>query len=310
MPLDAHAQAVLAAFADLPPLDVSTVTIDHYRAFLAAGMAPAEPEALTAVSDVVAAGAAGPIAARVYHPDGDGPLPVVAFFHGGGFVSLGLDSHDALCRRLARLSGALVVSFDYRLAPEHPFPAAAHDAVAALRWLRTHAAELGGDAARIAVAGDSAGGNLAAVASQQLRGDAAEPCHQLLFYPVIDGAAEAASYREHVSVGFLPAELMRWFWQQYLAGADAHHALASPIRSANLAGLAPATVFTAECDPLRDEGEAYARALAAAGNTVELKRWDGQFHGFASLLGVLPAADAAVAEGAAALRRAFATVAA
>jgi acetyl esterase len=130
----------------------------------------------------------------------------------------------------------------------------------------------------------------------------------LLFYPVIDGAAEAASYREQDNVGFLPAVLMRWFWQLYLAGADAHDALASPIRSTNLHGLAPATVFTAECDPLRDEAEAYARALAAAGNEVTLKRWDGQFHGFASLLGVLPSADAAVAEGAAALRRAFAAV--
>jgi len=308
MPLDAHAQAVLAAFADLPPLDPATLTIEHYRAFLAAGQRPVEPEPLAAVNELIAHGATGPIAARAYHPGGDGPLPVVAFFHGGGFVSLGLDSHDALCRRLARLSGALVVSFDYRLAPEAPFPAAAHDAVAAVRWLFAHAAALGGDPVRIAVAGDSAGGNLAAVAAQQLKGDSAAPCHQLLFYPVIDGAAEAASYREQDNVGFLPAALMRWFWQLYLSGADAHDALASPIHSAKLAGLAPATVFTAECDPLRDEGEAYARALAAAGNEVELKRWDGQFHGFASLLNVLPAADAALLEGAAALRRAFAAV--
>ncbi|MCW3479696.1 alpha/beta hydrolase [Neisseriaceae bacterium JH1-16] len=308
MPLDAHAQAVLAAFADLPPLDPATLTIEHYRAFLAVGMVPGEPEPLAQVSDLVAQGAAGAIAARAYHPGGNGPLPVVAFFHGGGFVSLGLDSHDALCRRLALLSGALVVSFDYRLAPEAPFPAAAHDAVAAVRWLHAHAAALGGDPGRIAVAGDSAGGNLAAVAAQQLRGDAAEPCHQLLLYPAVDGAADTASYHEHVNVGFLPAALMRWFWQLYLGDADAHDPLASPLRSAKLAGLAPATVFTAECDPLRDEGEAYARALAATGNAVELKRWDGQFHGFASLLGVLPAADAAVAEGAAALRRAFAAV--
>jgi len=308
MPLDAHAQAVLAAFADLPPLDPATLTIEHYRAFLAAGMVPGEPEPLAAVTDLVAQGAAGPLAARAYHPGGNAPLPVVAFFHGGGFVSLGLDSHDALCRRLARLSGALVVSFDYRLAPEAPFPAAAHDAIAAVRWLHAHVATLGGDPTRIAVVGDSAGGNLAAVAAQQLRGDAAEPCHQLLLYPAVDGAADTASYREHVNVGFLPAALMRWFWQLYLGGGNAHDALASPLRSANLTGLAPATVFTAECDPLRDEGEAYARALAAAGNAVELKRWDGQFHGFASLLNVLPAADAAVAEGAAALRRAFAAV--
>jgi acetyl esterase len=232
---------------------------------------------------------------------------VVAFFHGGGFVSLGLDSHDALCRRLAKLSGALVVAFDYRLAP---FPAPVHDAITALRWLHQNAAVLGGDAQRLAVAGDSAGGNLAAVACQQLRNEPACPRHQLLFYPVLDGAADSASYREFAEGYFLTAELMRWFWQHYLAGADPLHVCASPARQPNLAGIAPSTIFTAECDPLRDEAETYAQALAAAGCEVTLQRWDGQFHGFASLLGLLPAADAALEQGAAALRQALAPIAA
>jgi acetyl esterase len=291
MPLDSYAQGMLAAFNSLPQPDVATLTVADYRAGLASQVLTITPDPLPSVQDLTAQGSDGPIAARAYHPGGTDPLPVVAFFHGGGFVSLGLDSHDALCRRLAKLSGALVVAFDYRLAPEHPFPAPVHDAIAALRWLHQDAAALGGDAQRLAVAGDSAGGNLAAVACQQLRNEPACPRHQLLFYPVLDGAADSASYREFADGYFLTAELMRWFWQHYLAG------------------IAPSTIFTAECDPLRDEAETYAQALAAAGCEVTLQRWD-QFHGFASLLGLLPAADAALEQGAAALRQALAPIAA
>jgi acetyl esterase len=308
MPLDSAAQQLLAALSSLSQPDPATLTVAAYRAQLASQTLPIQPDPLPSVRDLSAQGAAGAIAARAYHPGGDGPLPVVAFFHGGGFVSLGLDSHDALCRRLAKLSGALVVAFDYRLAPEHPFPAPLEDAIAALRWLHRHAAELGGDADRLAVAGDSAGGNLAAAASLRLRGEAPCPRHQLLFYPVIDAAADSASYREFADGYFLTAGLMHWFWRHYLAGATPRQPDASPLHHPDLAGTPDTTIFTAECDPLRDEGEAYAHALSAAGVRVMLKRWNGQFHGFASLLGLLPAADAALEEGAAALRNSLSPI--
>ncbi|MWK37536.1 alpha/beta hydrolase fold domain-containing protein [Actinomadura sp. J1-007] len=234
-------------------------------------------------------------------------LPVVVFFHGGGFVLCGLDSHDRLCRALTAGSGAIVMAVDYRLAPEHPFPAAVEDARAAVAWASRNAAALGGDPARLAVAGDSAGGALAASACLHAR-DRGGPhvAFQLLIYPVTDAAQDTASYRDHAEGGFLTAAHMRWFWEQYLSDpAQAADPDASPLRADDLSGLPPACVLTAECDPLRDEGEAYAARLAEAGVPVQSRRFEGAFHGFASLDHVLPVAGEAQRIAAEALRNAL-----
>jgi acetyl esterase len=288
----------------MPKPDFGTLTVAHYRAGLAA-FPPLPPleDALATVEDGALEGAAGPLAMRLYRPLGDGPHPLTVFFHGGGFVSCGLDTHDNICRRLAAQAGTMVVSVDYRLAPEHPFPAAADDAVAALRWLHAHAASLGADPARIALAGDSAGANLAAGAALEA-GVALR--HQLLLYPVIDAACASASYTALADAPMLSADMMRWFWRQYLPNAQAaSDPRAALLRHGALQSAPPTTVVTAECDPLRDEGEAYALALAQAGVPVTLRRWPAVFHGFASLLGPLDAARAAVDHAACQLRQAF-----
>nr|WP_077038383.1 alpha/beta hydrolase [Pelomonas sp. KK5] len=291
-----------AGLAQLPRPDFSRLSVEHYRAGLA--MFPPLPLLHDAVAEVVDSEAAG-IAVRLYRPKGlSGPLPLTVYFHGGGFVACGLDSHDNICHRLAVRGGTLVASVDYRLAPEHPFPAPVEDAVAALQALHAQATGLGADPARIAVAGDSAGAHLAAVAALE----AGVPLrHQLLLYPVIDSRCTALSHHELAEAPMLSAEQMRWFWRQYLPhasqAADPRVAL---LRREDLARAAPATVITAQYDPLRDEGEAYAQALVKAGVPVAQRRWPGVFHGFASLLGPLDAACEAVDHGAAQLARSFA----
>ena len=307
MPLDTEAQAFADALAKVPMPDFATASVADYRAFLAA-FPPLPGDAVASVEDRSLPGPGGSLKIRVYHPQPGTCLPLTVFFHGGGFVSLGLDSHDKLCRRLALQAETVVVAVDYRLAPEQRFPAAVDDACAAVRWLHAQADSIGADPARIAVAGDSAGGNLAAVVAQQLRGPG-EPrlCHQLLLYPVIDSACESASFREFAQGAMLSAEMMRWFWSQYLSRAEEGLGpRASPLRQTSLRLLPAATVITAECDPLRDEGEAYAQALSAAGVAVSQRRWPGQFHGFVSLLGQLAEADRALDFAAASLRQAFA----
>jgi len=301
MSLDPQAQALAEGLAQVPMPDPATLTIAAYRAFLA-GFPPLPGEPIAAVHERSLPRPGGGLKLRIYHPQPEARLPLTVFFHGGGFVSCSLDSHDALCRRLARLASTVVASVDYRLAPEHRFPAAVDDACAAVRWLHAQAADIGADGSRIAVAGDSAGGNLAAVAAQQLP---SLLCHQLLFYPVTDSACASASFDEFARGTMLTADLMRWFWGQYLGTHDGGDPRASPLRQTRLQGLPAATIITAECDPLRDEGEAYAAALAGAGVATRQRRWPGQFHGFASLLGPLDAAAQAVEFAATALRQAF-----
>jgi acetyl esterase len=240
---------------------------------------------------------------RVYRPDVAGPLPAVVYFHGGGWVVGSIESHDPVCRALAARTPCTVVSVDYRLAPEHRFPAAVDDAWAATTWVAEHAAELGVDPARIAVAGDSAGGNLAAAVALRARDAGLPLALQVLTYPVTDYDLDSAGYRAHGSGLNLTRAKMEWYWQQYLGSGDGSHPDASPSRAADLAGVAPALVQTAEHDPLVFEGEEYARALQAAGVPTRLTRYDGQIHGFVRLAALCgPAAVDAIEEIAAALR--------
>ena len=309
MTLDPHVEGMLKALAAYAAPDFSTMTAPAYRAGIAGRNGLLGPgDSVARSEDREIAGPGGPLALRLYYPDVPGPLPLTLFFHGGGFVACGLDTHDNICRCLAVRARTLVVAVDYRLAPEAPFPAAVHDAMAALEWLRAHAVEIGGDAQRIALAGDSAGGNLAAVLAQQAKDRGWSLQHQLLMYPVTDLAEESASYASCGQGYFLTAEGLRWFLSQYLhGGGDATDPRASPLRARDFSGLAPATVITAEYDPLRDEGEAYALSLRLAGVPAVLQRWPGQIHGFISMLGPIPAADAALDFAAAELRRAFGT---
>jgi acetyl esterase len=264
---------------------------------------PGEPVA--EVREAAAPGPAGPVPLRAFAPTTGAPLPVIAYLHGGGWAVGSLDSFDTLLRRLANASGALVVAIDYRLAPEHPFPAALEDTLAAVRWLAGRAGELGGDGARLALAGDSAGGNLAAVTARRLRGEV--PLRmQALIYPVCDASLSTPSYRECAADYGLTADGMRRYWELYLDGADGLVPDASPLRADDLAGLPPAMVLTAEFDPLRDEGEAYAARLEAAGVPVMLRRYEGAIHGFWRWLAVTDAAHRAVAEVGVALRTALA----
>ena len=246
----------------------------------------------------------GEVPVRIFRPEGAGPLPVVAYLHGGGWMMGTLDSYDSLLRALANASGAIVAGIDYRLSPEHRFPAALEDSLAAIRWLIEHAGELGGEGARLAVAGDSAGGNLAAVAARRLRGAVR---FQALIYPVIEPAFDTPSYREFAEGHGLSRPSMERFWRLYLDGADPRHPDATPLRADGLSDLPPAYVLTAEEDVLRDEGEAYAEALRAAGTPTELVRWPGTIHGFFRWLAVAPAAREAVDAVAARLRDALAT---
>jgi acetyl esterase len=240
-------------------------------------------ESVPRVEDLVATGPAGDIPLRLYDPIGTGPLPIVVYFHGGGWVLGGIDTHDGYCRALANASGMMVVSVDYRLAPEHPYPAAAEDAYAATAWLAEHAASLGGDSERIAVAGDSAGGNLAAVTCLMAR-DREGPAlrMQVLIYPIVDHDFDTDSYLRNM-IGFhLTRDAMIWFWDLYSPEiSQRDQPYASPLRAVDLTGLPPAMVMTAEYDPLVDEGEAYAQRLEAAGVKVQLKRYPGTIHGFA-----------------------------
>jgi acetyl esterase len=286
-----------------PPLHQQSVP--EARAFhLADARALNGPSApVASVQDRSIPGAAGDLPVRVYTPEGEPPFPIVVWFHGGGWVVGSLDTYDPLCRALAAAVPAVVVSVDYRLAPEHRYPAAVEDAYAATLWASRNAAQLGGAQHRLAVAGDSAGGNLAAVVALGAR-DRGGPAiaFQLLVYPVLDAAADTASWREHAEGFHLTAAGMRWYWDHYLGGADGAAPDASPLRAASLGGLPPALVICAEHDVLRDEGEAYAARLRQAGVAATVSRYPGVVHGFFRWRAVTGAAEAALQEAATALR--------
>jgi acetyl esterase len=264
---------------------------------------------LAKVEDSTLPGPAGDIPIRIYTPALEGPLPVVVFFHGGGFTIGSLTSHDPVAHKLAAESGAIVVSVDYRLAPEAKFPAAVEDSFAALEWVGANAASFGGDPSRIAVCGDSAGGNLAAVCCILAR-ETGGPnvAFQALIYPTTDARGGYPSIEENGEGLFLSADTMRWFYEHYSrTDDDKHDWRCSPIAADDLSGLPPALIITAEYDPLRDEGEAYGEALRAAGNSVTIKRYDGMTHVFFQLGAMLEEGRQAMAETAAALRAAFGT---
>ncbi|OBG30478.1 alpha/beta hydrolase [Mycobacterium sp. 852002-51057_SCH5723018] len=245
---------------------------------------PAEPEPVTEVADRVVDGQGGPIRVRVYRSQDAGPLPIVVYAHGGGFVFCDLDSHDCLCRSFANLLGAIVISVDYRLAPEHPWPAGAEDVYAVTRWAFENASALGGDASRLTVGGDSAGGNLAAVTAIMAR-DRGGPAlaGQLLLYPMIAADFDTASYRLFGRGYYNPKQALQWYWDCYVPSPDDRaHPYATPLR-ADLRGLPPAVVVIAGHDPLRDEGVAYGAALQKAGVPTVQLRYEGGIHGFLTM---------------------------
>jgi acetyl esterase len=314
MPLDPQIAAMAEAMAaspdtkpthELSPRDAR----EGYRA-LGAMLGPAPAVANVVNRKLPRPG--GQIPVRVYTPEGTGPFAVLVFFHGGGWVIGDLDTHDRECRILCNGAGCIVVAVDYRLAPEHPFPAAVEDSFVALQWVGKHAAEIGGDPRRIAVGGDSAGGNLAAVVSLLAR-DSGGPSlrFQLLIYPTVDvrDDAEYRSRTQNADGPFLLRATMDYFVAHYLKDCPAavrNDTRVSPLAAGSHRGLPPALVVTAEYDVLRDEGEAYARALEGAGIPVTLHRYDGMPHLFFQLSAVIPQSKKLLEESCAALREALA----
>ncbi|HVW80135.1 MAG TPA: alpha/beta hydrolase [Mycobacteriales bacterium] len=309
MPLDPDLANILnfLAASGAPPLASGTPqqARDGFTAATTGVRDPATLAQVGSVEDITIPGPAGAMAARIYRPDASGPVPTMAFFHGGGFVIGSIETHDDQARLICRDGEMVVVSVDYRLAPEHPFPAGFEDCLAATRWVAEHVADLGGDGDRILVGGDSAGGNLSAAVAQVVRETGPRLAAQFLIYPAVDFDPDGAypSRVENAEGYFLTAEDMLWFDAQYVpAGVDKSDPRLSPIRAADLSGLAPAVVGVAEFDPLRDEGLAYAKALADAGVEVRARRYDGMIHGFFGFAAYSPGASAAVADMIAQLR--------
>lgn len=308
MPVAAEIQPLLDQLAAVA-VDPAQLTPELLRAGLDGLWAAwaTETAAAVDVTERTVPGGDGERPARVYRAAAlDGPAPVIVYLHGGGFVVGSLDSHDATCRHLAERTGAVVVAVDYRLAPEHPFPAGPDDCLAATRWATTPeaAAALGGDG-RVVVAGDSAGANLAAVTALRARDDgwADTLALQVLVYPCFDPGCASTSHERNGDGYLLTTATMRWFWQHYLTdpAAQAADPYVDPRRAPSLAGLPPALVVTAEYDPLADEGDDYAARLAAAGVPVEHVRAAGMVHGFASMFSLTPQATATLDRIAAAL---------
>ncbi len=310
MPVVAEIQTLLDQLAG-NPVDFSSISPVDMRDLMRLLSEGEEKVAVGSVEDRTVPGPAGEIPVRVYRPEGaPAAAPVLVWYHGGGWVIGDLDTTDGPARAFCHGAGAVVVSVDYRLAPEAPFPAAPEDAWAALSWVAAHADEVGGDPTRIAVGGDSAGGNLAALVAIRARDEGGPALvHQLLAYPSVDLAMGHPSIDENGEGYFLTKASMEWFRLHYL-GADREHgdpttAAVSPLRADDLSGLAPAQVLTAEFDPLRDEGEAYAVALAEAGVAVDLVPHPGLVHGFLGFAAMSPDAAAATEGAVSRLRQAL-----
>lgn len=311
MTLDPQAQALLSKLAAAGRPARYDMTLSEARALSIATATEANdpPEPVKTVENRSIESNGLHIPVRIYTPDAPGPLPMLLYFHGGGWVLSNLDTHDSLCRKITNRAQCIVISVDFRLAPEHKFPAAAEDSFAATCWVAEHATELYGDAQRIAVAGDSAGGNLAAVVALMAR-DQNKPAlsYQVLIYPVTDYHTPGTPSYFELGKGYnLTREEMIWFWRSYLANEqDAQNPYAVPMHAQSLRGLPPAFIITAEYDPLRDEGEAYAAHLRESGVPVILKRYPGMLHGFVNMSGILDQGKQAIEDIAVALRQAFA----
>ena len=297
MPLDPQLQAMRDQRErdGVPPL--YTMSLADARAADLASIRESggEPEPVHEVANLTIPGPGGELPLRVYRPASARPLPALLYFFGGGWVLGTIDTADGVSRSLANSSGALVAVVGYRLAPEHPFPAAVDDCYAAVRWVAGHAEEIGADPARLVVGGDSAGGNLAAAVALRARAGGPALAGQLLVYPNTDQLADDRSMRAADDPFLFNRRSVAWYRRHYLANPDdAADPLASPLRAESLAGLPPALVITAEYDPLRDQGEAYAHRLADAGVQVELSRYPGMAHGFFTMAGTVDASRAAI----------------
>ncbi len=309
MPVNPQIAALLEMMAQGPAVDFATVTPAVLRAVFDQPMQMGPPPAMARVQAVSVPLEGRTLEARLFVPEGAGEAPpLTLYLHGGGWVVGTLDTHDGTCRALAQESGSAVLSLAYRLAPEHPYPAPFDDCYEALLWAASHAAELGCDGSRLAVAGDSAGGNLAAAVAIAVR-DRGGPVlrHQLLIYPVTDRDYSYPSYVENGGGDYyLSQDGMDWFWRHYLSGRDEADApLALVIRTQKLEDVAPATVIAAEFDPLRDEGMAYAGRLQAAGVPVDAYIAEGMIHGFFSMFEAVPDAWIHIRRAGAALRQAL-----
>ena len=307
MPVDPQIQVLLDLRAQLPPLH--TLSVADAREQMAAREIPGLriPDVASVVNRDMQ-GPAGSLPLRIYTPPGKGPFPLMVFFHGSGFVVCSLDTHDAMCRNLCVGAGCVVVSVDYRLAPEHKFPAAPEDCLAATRWVAANAGALNGDSSRIVVAGDSAGGNLAAVTALRVRDEGGPKLiGQLLIYPVTDYHTPGTPSMAENADGYgLTRKGMEWFWNHYLTGpSEAANPHACPMRAASLRGLPPALVITAEYDPLRDEAEYYGERLRKEGVQTEITRWDGMNHGFFFFVGIVDKSGVAMDQACAWTRRIF-----
>ncbi|MEV8358386.1 MAG: alpha/beta hydrolase [Actinobacteria bacterium] len=306
MTLDADAQAVADRLEQFLPNGLSGLGVQGARTFLAqlAAASPPPPE-IHEVTDRTIPGPRGEIPIRVYRPSDDRDLAVLVYFHGGGWATGDLEGGvDRLARKLSEQAGIVVVSVDYRLAPEHPFPVPFDDAFAAVEWVAANAESIGADRDRIAVGGDSAGANLAAAITLRAR-DAGGPDirFQLLAYPITEYAVERPSWIENADAPLLTTADVLWFWDRYLADeADRANPLVTPSNADSLAGLPAAFILTGEHDPIRDDGENYARLLEEAGNDVVQRHYSGVFHGFFTIAGIAKS-DEAVADAVAQLNR-------
>ncbi len=310
--LHPQTQALVDAMARMNLVPPDKLSVEQAREQFRRSRIPflAPPQAVGAAIDAAIPGPAGKLRIRAYRPLGSRPdelLPAMVYFHGGGWVFGDLDSHDPLCRELCNLAHCAVIAVDYRLAPEHRFPAAVEDAISAVRHVAQHAADLGIDGSRLAAGGDSAGGNLTTVAALTLRDQGGPQLRlQVLIYPVTDFSMDAPSYARIANGFTLSKERMRYFRESYLRGpADVSDWRASPLKAEDVSRLPPALLIAAGHDPLVDEGKAYADRLTAAGVPVTYTCYEGMVHGFVSLAGAIDAGHTAIAEAAAALKRAF-----